>query len=168
MKAILIIAFKDYQDVEFGDTHKALLDGGVEVKVASTETGESQGALGGSQVVDMTLEDVNVSDYDLVAFIGGGGAIEYFDNKEAHRIAQDALREDKILSAICCAPMILYRAGVMKDKKFTVWPDADWVKEMSTDNEYIDQEVVEDGKMITAPGPQFAKDFGKKLVEKLS
>jgi len=107
-----------------------------------------------------------------VVFVGGPGATEYVDDAQAHKVAQDAVAQDKVLAAICIAPEILAKAGVLKEKKATVWSsvaDRGPIKVLEDGGaEYVDQNVVQDGKMITANGPAAAKDFGKTIVEVLS
>lgn len=166
-KILLVIAFKDFQDQEYGDTRKVLENKDIEIKIASTEKGEAEGKFGQRVKVDKILSEVDVNEYSAVIFIGGVGAIDYFENKEALSIAKKAFEKNKVTAAICCAPMILYKAGILNNNKFTVYPEAEWVEEISKRNNYLDQDVVVDNNIITGSGPNSAREFGKKITEKL-
>jgi protease I len=60
---------------------------------------------------------VHAADYDVIVFVGG---YQYdADDPEAHRIAQEAVAERKLLAAICIAPITLAKAGVVEGKRVT-------------------------------------------------
>ena len=73
-KSLLIIAQQGFQDVELDGTRKGLVDAGFSIVLASTEAGECTGKFGGKETATVALRDVNVADYDRIAFIGGPGA----------------------------------------------------------------------------------------------
>lgn len=172
MKALLIIAYEDYHDEEYGKTRQELEKVGIEVEVASTNLGEAKGKLGGRVPVDLLLDQVEVLKYDAIIFIGGPGAVNYINDKKAHKIAKKAVESNKILAAICIAPAILTKAGVLLGKKATVWTseeDKEAIKILENGGaKYTDEKVVIDGKIITASGPQAAEEFGRKIVENLN
>ena len=165
-KALLIIAPKDFRDEELFETKKILEAAKIRTEVVSSRTGVIKGMLGGTQKVSKTLFQVNVSDYDAIIFIGGGGAKVYFDDALALAIAEEAVRQNKVLAAICLAPSILANAGVLTGKKATSFPSE---KDNLIHNgvEYLDTGVVVDGRIISASGPQAVRDFAWKVVELL-
>lgn len=171
MRALLIIAPEDYQDIEYDKTRQELEKVGIQVEVASIKLGEAKGKLGGRVPVDLLLEQVEIKKYDAIVFIGGPGAVSYQNNNLAHKIIQEAMLANKILAAICIAPTILAYAGALKGKKATVW-SSDEIKEpinilKNNNADYIAKNVVVDGKVITASGPQAAEEFGKKIAASL-
>lgn len=171
-KVLLIIAHADYQDIEYGKTRQELEKVGIEIEVASSQLGEAKGKLGGRAPVDLSLVSVDVKKYDGVVFIGGPGARrEYTENKLAHKIARDVVALDKILAAICIAPTILARAGILSGKRATVWAREGDIEGILILKEggatYDDRDVTQDGKIITACGPEAAEEFGKKIAENL-
>lgn len=165
-KAVMIIAFEGFRDEEYDVPKKTLEKAGIEVTTASSKMGAAQGKLGMSAKVDITLEQVNVPDYDAVVFVGGPGSYDYFDDPTAQGIAGDAIKEQKILAAICSAPSILANAGLLKGVKATCFPEeADNLKNKGARYSPAGLEV--DGKIITADGPAHAKQFGEALVKAL-
>lgn len=161
--ALIIIAQQGYQDKEYEGTRAGLADAGYEITVASTEAGECVGKFGGSVISTIALDDVDVSSFNKIAFIGGPGAAALVDNEDAKRIARDALKFEKKLGAICIAPTILARAGVLKGKKATVW-DSGGVQATLLQSEgatYTGEDVTQDGDIVTASGPEAAEEFGR-------
>ncbi len=166
MKVLMIIAQNGFRDEEFFEPRDILIKGGVEVKVASQELKMARGKLGGTVMPDLTLNQARVNDFDAVIFVGGPGAAVYLDDPTAHKLAKDFYATGKIVAAICMAPSILANAGLLQGKKATCWPGE---KENLTAHgaEYTGANVEVDGKIITACGPEAAREFGKKIVELL-
>jgi protease I len=162
-KAVLIIAHQRFRDEEFLEPKEILEEGGVEVTVASSSLETATGMLGAKVRPDILLEEVRAEDYDAVVFIGGGGASEYWNNTTAHSIAREALEKGKLLGAICIAPVTIANAGLLKDKKATVFQsETDKIKAKGAI--YTGSGVEKDGKIITGQGPAFASAFGKALL----
>lgn len=170
-KAIFIIAFDGFRDEEYFKTQEVLFKNDIITKVASVKKGEAHGADGGVVNVDFTLEELKVDDYDAVVFIGGPGALEDLDNENSYRIAREAVEKNKLLAAICISPTILAKAGVLNGKRATVWAsalDRQPIKILEENGaDYVDEKVVQDGRIITANGPAAAQQFGEKIVEAL-
>lgn len=167
--ALLVIAKQGYQDKEYEGTRAPLEGASVSVTLASTEAGECDGKFGGKVVADLALRDVDVSRYDVVAFIGGPGAAALKDDADALRVVRDAVAAKKILGAICIAPTILAAAGVLHDKEATVW-DEDGLQSAYLEEHgahYTGKDVEVDGLFITANGPLAAPSFGQALVSAL-
>jgi len=170
-KVVLIIAFRGFQDQEYKDTKDSLEKNHIEVITMSSSIGEAEGKFGEKIKIEKTIEEINVNDFNAIVFIGGPGAQEYIDNKTAHKIAKESIEKGKILAAICIAPEILAKAGVLTDKKATVWSssiDLEPIKLLEENKAiYSEEDVVVDGKIITANGPMAAKKFGEKIAELL-
>ena len=171
MKSLFIIAQDGYQDIEYETPKRILETAGIQVVTASKKVGTCKGKLGGSAQATISIDDVDVSDYAAVIFIGGPGAVAFQQDVQAHLTAQEATTNPrvKVLGAICIAPTILAKAGVLEGKKATVWNN-DGQQSTLLEQEgaiYIAQAVVVDGIIVTADGPQSAELFGKKILELL-
>jgi len=165
-KAVMIIASQKFRDEELVEPKNILEKEGIKVTVASSSLKEAKGMLGAKVKPQKLIKDVKVKDYDLVVFVGGSGAKEYFNDKTAHKIAQDALREKKVLGAICIAPSILANAGVLKGLNATVYKSEKGNLEKQK-AKYTGKPVEKAGNIITADGPKAAKEFGKALLDVL-
>jgi protease I len=162
---LMVIAKENFRDEELFVPKKMFEKNGIKVTVASTVTSTVTGMLKGKIKPDVLLNDVEVEDYDAVVFVGGIGAQMYYDDETAHKIARDAAEQEKVLSAICIAPNILAKAGVLKDKNATCW-DSAILKEMGAKHQR--ENVVTDGKIITANGPNAAGEFAEVIIKTLS
>ncbi|MBM3252257.1 MAG: DJ-1/PfpI family protein [Candidatus Omnitrophica bacterium] len=165
-KVVMIIASNGFRDEEFKVPHLVLEENGAEVKIASSSLDEARGILGTKVKPDILIKNINVADYDAIIFVGGAGSQEYWDDPIAHKIAKEAIKENKILAAICIAPITLANAGVLKGRKATVWLSE--VKRLKSKGViYLDETVVQDGNIVTANGPTAASSFADKILEGL-
>jgi protease I len=168
-KILMIIAFRDFRDEEYFIPREILEKAGAKITVASGKKGVAYGVAGGEANVDLTINEVEGDNFDATVFIGGSGARKYIENADCHRVAWEAMAGEKILAAICIAPAILAKAGVLKGKKATVWSsalDKAAIKILEENGaKYVKEPVVIDGKIITANGPGAAEEFGRKIVE---
>ncbi|MFH1294333.1 MAG: DJ-1/PfpI family protein [Candidatus Aenigmatarchaeota archaeon] len=167
-KVLMVIAPHDFRDEEYQQPFEEFKKAGFKVSTVSTVLGEVIGMLGGTVISEGLLNGTSALEYDAVVFIGGAGASMYFDNAEAHKLAVEASEQNRLLGAICIAPVILANAGLLKGRKATVWKDQKLIgilKEKGA--EYTGADVVKDGKIITAAGPFAAREFGKAVVKAL-
>lgn len=166
----MVVAQNGYQDHEYDTPKKLFTADGFNVTTASSRIGECQGKLGGTTTATLSINHVNVAAYDAVVFVGGPGAIEYQHDQGAHKICQNVVSANKVLAAICIAPLILAQANVLNNKQATVWNEDGKQAVILEDNgaTFIDQDVVKDEKIITANGPEAAKKFGKTIIKELA
>lgn len=166
-KVLLIIAPENFRDEELLHTKEELERAGAKTTIASTKTGEVRGMLGARVTPDTKLDQVRVDDYDAVVFVGGSGSAVYFKDNRAISIASEAFSKGKKVCAICIAPVILANAGVLKGKRATVWPDKCIQMIESKGATYTGKPVEVDGNVITAPGPEAAREFGRAIAKAL-
>jgi len=165
-KAALIIAQEGFRDEELLQPKEILEKNGVEVKVVSTTLNQATGMLGAKVKPDILIKDVNVGEFAAVVFVGGIGSSQYWDDPIAHKLAQEAVNTDKIVAAICIAPVTLAKAGILKDKRATVFSSEAGQLKAGGAN-YTGKDVEKDGNIITASGPATAREFGEELVKVL-
>lgn len=168
----MIVAYKDFRDEEYFTPKEIFENAGAKVETVSSEAGTARGADGGEVLVDLILEDLKPEEYDAIVFIGGPGAQNYMGDKEINRIFQEAVSENKVIGAICIAPAVVAKTGILKEKHATVWSsplDQSMVKILKDCGTiYEEKDVVVDGKIISGNGPKAAKKFAEATVEVLS
>jgi len=165
-KAVFIVSSAEFRDEELFETQRILTEAGVESAIASTKIGPLRGMLGGIAASEVTLENLRVSDYDVVIFIGGTGAVQYFTNTTAQDIAREAASEHKVLAAISIAPTILANAGVLNGTKATGFiTQRDAIQKGGA--KYTGRPIERDGLIITASGPAAAATFARTIVAAL-
>lgn len=164
---VMIIAQDNFRDEELLQPKRILEEGGIIVKVASRKRQEARGMLGARVMPDMTLQDIDVQDFDAVVFVGGGGSSTYWDDPLAHKISCEAYSANKIVAAICIAPVTLAKAGLLKGRRATVWSsEAESLKAEGAI--YTPGALERDGNIITASGPTAADAFGKQILKAIS
>ncbi|MBQ8903577.1 MAG: DJ-1/PfpI family protein [Oscillospiraceae bacterium] len=118
-------------------------------------------------IPDITEVDfVPSDDIDMIVLPGGmPGTL----NLEKSRTVQDAIdfctKNDKYIAAICAAPSILGKKGLLQGRKAVCFPG---FEEFLEGAEIPDESVVCDGKIITAKGAGVAVEFGLALSEILA
>lgn len=164
---MMVIASRDFRDAEYFVPKEVLETAGVKIITASNKSGTAVGTDGGEVKVDLMLSEINPAELGAVIFIGGPGALQYLDNQDSYKAAQETISQGKLLAAICIAPAILAKAGVLEGKKATVWTsvmDKSAVKILEDNGAiYEDKPVVIDGKIVTGSGPAAAKEFGETI-----
>jgi protease I len=164
-KVLMVLAPEKFRDEEYFIPRQVLEGYGIKVFTTSNKK-EAVSIIEQKKVtVDVLLEDAT-TDYDAIIFVGGPGAAGYFNDQIALDLVKDFYEENKVVAAICIAPTILANAGVLKGKKATVWPSES--KNLKAKGAtYTSQPVTQDGRIITANGPDAAKDFAETIVQAL-
>lgn len=163
---LMVIAPSGFRDEEYAHPKEILEAHGATITTASTSAGICQGRFGLHAVADIPLSEASSDDYDAILFVGGGGAEVFFDDPVAHALARDAYASGRILGAICIAPTILSHAGLLEGVRVTAFPSerSDLVSHGVL---WRDDPVVVDGRIITASGPEAARDFGVAMAQAL-
>jgi protease I len=163
---LMVVAPKDFRDQEYNDPREIFSEAGLNVKVASIQGGTATGVDGTEATIDLTISQVDPSQFDAVVFIGGPGMIEILNDEAMQILAKKFYKSEKITAAICAASGVLAQAGILQGKNATGWSG---VRDILEKNGalFSDEGVVEDGKIITADGPASAWKFGEEIVKAL-
>lgn len=161
---VAVIAENMFRDEELLVPKSILSESGLTFLIASTTKEEATGKLGAKIKPDMLIDEINIEQIAALVFIGGAGCKQYLDNKTALDLAREALTKNKIVAAICSAPAILAKSGILKGKKATVFPaDACFLEEAGA--VYTKESLTCDGNIITADCVDSAEIFAKKLTD---
>lgn len=174
---VLIIASRGYQAAEYGITKETLEGSGVTVITASDSRGVAVAQtcttcpvhpITGYEtvMVEMLASDIDPTQYEGIVLIGGPGALEHLDNVTIYELICKATWADKLVGAICISPRILAKAGVLKNKRATGWNADGELDAVFNEHDvfYVQNDVVIDGSIITAVGPQVAKEFADGII----
>jgi len=163
---VMIIAPEVFRDEEYAEPKRVLESRGANVHTASVAPGECIGKLGMRAVADLSVVDAGSRDWDAVIFVGGAGAAVYFDDPAAHELAKRAAGGTGVLSAICIAPSILARAGLLGGVRATAFPSQkdDLIAHGAI---WTGEPVTVDGHIVTGSGPEAASAFGEAIGDLL-
>lgn len=142
----------------------------IKVTICSTTTETALGQLGETVEPDISISEAQASDYDAIVIVGGDGAQQYLWGDAALRaLVKEAYNDGRIVSAICLAPVVLARAGILEGKEATVYEDQVAINEMiKYGASYVNKGVVVTGKVITARGPESSGEFAEAILSELS
>jgi protease I len=165
MKA-LIVSADHFEDSELLFPFYRLQEEGLQVDIASLARGKINGKHGYEVVVDKALRDVDPNDYGLLILPGGKAPTKLRREPAAIAIAQDFMRSNKPVAAICHGPQILITAGVLQGRRATCYRSV--AEELQESGAlYEDQEVVVDGKLVTSRQPSDLPAFMREIVRLL-
>lgn len=168
-RILMVLAFRDFRDEEYFIPKEILTSAGYFVDTCSSQQGVAVGVSGGEAEVNYLPEEVNALNYEGVVFVGGPGMAKELDNTRFQNLAKDFYAANKLIGAICIAPALLAKAGILKNKNATVWSsalDKSAIKILEENgSHYQNETVVVDGNIITANGPEAAEEFGRMLVD---
>ncbi len=168
---VLILATHGFEQSELFGPREALLDLGVKVTLASPNMDPIQGMKhdekGATIAPDITLDQVDSDDYDMLLLPGGVANPDALRMEErAVEIAQEFADDDKPIAAICHGPWLLVEADVVDGKRMTSWPSVR-TDLANAGADVVDEEVVVDGNFITSRKPDDIPAFNKAIVAML-
>ena len=105
---------------------------------------------------------INPDDYDCLILPGGmPGTTNLENNKIVNELIENFANNKKLICAICAAPSILIKKGLLKDNEFTCYPGFECGLESTRKKVFIHENI------ITANGMGSAIEFGLKIIEVL-
>lgn len=111
---------------------------------------------------DKFIEDYNEENLEAIILPGGLKGTQNLDSSDFVKEAVSrAYKAEKIVCAICAAPMILGKMGILAHKKATCYPG---FEKHFIDAEYIKNDVVKDDNVITSNGMGSAMEFAFEIV----
>ena len=120
---------------------------------------------------DLPVEEVALEEGDMVVLPGGLGGVAAIEGSEAAMaLIRQAMGDDRLwLAAICAAPTLLARAGLLSPGAHCVcYPGMEGALAAAGAVPMMEQSVVTEGKLVTGRGPGSAFDFALALVEVLA
>ena len=104
-------------------------------------------------------------EYDLVVLPGGlPGATNLRDDERVINFLKKQNKANKLIGAICAAPIVLGKAELTEGLKMTSYPG---YEDELPNCDYLEEPVVVDKNIITSRGPATSMAFAYKLLEEL-
>lgn len=168
---IAILVTDGFEQSEFTGPRATLEQQGATTKVVSAKRGKVQGFNHDVKAdqfdVDLTFDEADAKDFDAAVLPGGvmnGDQIRIIP--EAQRFVRDIDDDGKPIAAICHGGWLLVSSGLVEGRTMTSWATLrDDI--CNAGGNWIDQEVVVDGNLITSRKPADIPAFNEKLTNKL-
>lgn len=172
-KKVAFLLTRGVEQVELTSPRQALDEAGATTTLVSPSDGtlqamQSDWEHGDVFDVDLPVGQARAEDFDMLVLPGGTL------NADALRLDEDSVElvkaffaADKPVAAICHAPWILAQAGVAEGRRLTSFA-ANAVDLKNAGADWVDEEVVVDGNLITSRSPQDLEAFNREIARRLS
>ncbi len=167
MMGTVYVFFADgFEEVEAFTSVDVLKRAGLNVEMITVTPGEIvTGAHGIPVLCDKNIVNCDFFDADLVVLPGGmPGAATLGECDDLRRLVLRFAEQGKPIAAICAAPMVLGKLGLLKGRKATCYPGFEQYLEGAVCTGAM---VEKDGNIITGKGPGAAMEFALAIVELL-
>ena len=138
---------------------------GISVLTAGVDGKTVTGSHGITVEADITLEQMDLTDLDMIVLPGGLGGVATARSSQA---ALDALKfayeNDKYVAAICAGPTVLAELGIIGDRRATCYPSCE---DAMLSAQLEQSACVTDGRLITGASAGCAIPFALALIEAL-
>jgi len=167
-KRIAILAEEGFEDSELMEPLRAMEDAGARVTIVGSGSHSTyEGKRGKAKIkVDATADKVNIEEFDAVIIPGGYAP----DKMRLHQPMIDFVKRafdfGKIVAAVCHGPQLLISADVVRGRRVTSWPSVA-IDLRNAGANWVDEPVVQDGKLITSRKPSDLPRFNKAIIDAL-
>jgi protease I len=168
MSKIAVVITDMFEDVEYTKPAEAFKKAGHELVHVGLKSGATvKGKKAGTPVkVEKTAQEVKVTDFDALLIPGGYSPDKLRVDEHVVSFVKEFVESGKPICAICHAPQLLITAQVLRGRKITGWKSL--VQDIKNAGaEFIDQEVVIDGNLISSRSPADIPAFIKACSERL-
>lgn len=171
-KHVAILVDNYFEEAEFVQPKEALEAAGAQITVISTGEESLQGMnhaeLGNIFMPDLTIEDVDFEDYDMLMLPGGAiNADSLRMNEKAREWVQYCIENAIPIAAICHAPWLLASADVVDGMQltsyFTIQDDM-----INAGADWVDKQTVIDGNVLTSRKPDDIPAFNEAMLKMLT
>lgn len=166
-KKIIVLVEEMFNDQEFWYPYYRLKEAGATVwVVGSGSSQEYTGKSGTKATVDAPASDISASEFDGIIIPGGYAPDHMRRHSEMVNLVRDLYHAGNVVAAICHAGWMLASADILKGRTvtsfFAIKDDL-----VHAGAKWVDQEVVEDGKLITSRKPDDLPAFMRTVIGSL-
>lgn len=164
-KRFAVLVENEYEDLELWYPVLRLREAGAEVTIVGPKAGEAYRSKHGYPAkADRAASEVKASDFDGVIIPGGYAPDKMRRHEAMVKFVKDAMQADKIVAAICHAGWMLCSADAVKGRRVTSFASIkDDLKHAGA--EWVDEPVVQDGKLITSRQPDDLPHFMEAILK---
>jgi len=166
-KHIAVLLEEKYEDPEFWYPYYRFQEAGARVTAVAPKIKEYKSKHGYPATADMEAGDADGSTFDAVIIPGGYSPDYMRRSRELISFVKEAYESEKVIAAICHGPWILASVGAVKGRRVTAFFS---IKDdlVNAGAEFIDQEVVCDGNVITSRTPKDLPAFCREIINALN
>jgi len=168
VSTIAVIITDLFEGSEYSEPAAAFKEAGhtlvhIGLEAGQTVTGKKQAT---PVTIDKGVKDVSADEFDALLIPGGYSPDKLRVDEDAVRFAKEFVESGKPVFAICHAPQLLITADVIRGRKMTGWKSV--IQDIKNAGaEFIDQEVVEDGNLVSSRSPADLPAFIEVCLKRL-
>lgn len=163
---LIILPSTEFNEQEFLAVKNTFSKSNIKLFIASDTNNLCLGNNGLKVKPDLNFFNMNEKNFISIILIGGKGIKSYYNNKLIFNILNKFNVSNKLIAAICGAPLILVKSDLFHNIDITCYPDL----QNEIDNslyKIIESGVVSYKNIITASGPEYATQFAQTILNKL-
>ncbi|MBE6533134.1 MAG: DJ-1/PfpI family protein [Ruminococcaceae bacterium] len=159
---IIVLLADGFEEIEALTPVDMLRRAGLEVKTVGITSKIAVGSHGIPVVCDAVPADINLSDVSMAVFPGGmPGSLNLDAAPYTNEVIESVLSRGGHIAAICAAPLVFGRRGLLSGKRATCYPGFEHELVGAT---VTGEEFVTDGSITTGKGMEYSLPFAKELV----
>lgn len=169
MKKVAVIIADMFEDSEYTEPVAALRQAGHELIQVGLQAGQTvRGKKNNTPVtIDLAVQDARPADFDALLIPGGYSPDKLRAYPQAVEFVRQFMQDNKPVFSICHGPQLLISARSLKGRRLTGW------KSIRQDiiyagGDFVDEEMVEDGNLITSRSPVDLPAFIRASLAKLA
>jgi protease I len=168
MARVAFVLADDFEDSEFQVPYDCLKEAGHEVTVIGRQAGLVVKGKKGRETAttEKAPDQVSASDFDALIVPGGYSPDKLRMDEGVVKFVKGFFGSDKLVAAICHAGSLLVEADAVEGRTVTSWPSIR-TDLMNAGAEWVDEEVVVDGRLITSRKPDDLPAFCKAVLAAL-
>ena len=168
MASVAFVLADDFEDSEFQVPYDRIRDAGHDVTVVGTEKDKVTGKKGKvTQTIDATPADVDPEAFDALVVPGGYSPDKLRTDPHVVHFTRAFTSNGKPVAFICHAGSLLIETGALDGKRVTSWPSIK-TDLVNAGAQWVDEEVVEDGNLISSRNPGDLDAFTAAILKRLS
>jgi protease I len=166
-KRVVVLAENLYEDLELWYPLLRLRGVGMEVQVVGTGSSSTYTSKHGYPVaVDASADEIKADQVDAIVVPGGYAPDRLRRYPAVLKLVREAFEQGKVVAAICHAGWVLVSAGILNGRKvtsfFAIKDDM-----VNAGAEWVNEEVVQDGNLITSRTPSDLPAFTDAIIAAL-
>lgn len=163
IKILVVLPEKDFDETQYQQILRACKEAKIQPVIGCISKGPCLGMIKERVKPNVLLDDVDITEYHGIVFIGGLGTRDLFNSLTCHKLIQKAFQLNRIVAGIDLGPLVIAHAEILKGRKGTIHPTEE-THFIATGVIYLKEPVVIDGNIITARDKHAAVEFSDMVV----
>ncbi|SFI37832.1 protease I [Paenibacillus sp. UNC496MF] len=165
---VAFLLANDFEDSEMKNPYDAITKNGHQAVIIGLEKGaELKGKQGTiSYTTHLSVDEANPDDYEALVIPGGKSPEHLIGSERAIDFVRGMDKRHKTIAAICHGPLLLEKAGLIRGRNLTAFPELH-AELNDAGARFIDKQVVVDENWITSRTPDDEPYFIEETIKKL-